>query len=155
MYEPETKRITVIFNTDPAYADLKSDKAAALGAWRHNHYALASVPMRKPRTIIDDASALLSSAITAPFSFFGSSKTSSNTARPDEVFDGEIDLREEEILEQDRSEEGEVDDSPEKLRHVRVIAFSKEGASQLGEKAKLRMQWEVLPLLAAKQRTGI
>ncbi|OCH96414.1 WD40 repeat-like protein [Obba rivulosa] len=154
VYNPDTKHITVLFGADPTYPSAMPDRAAAVATWRNKQYSLASIPLRKPRTIIDDASAILSSALTAPFSFFGSTNAAS-AARPDEVFDGEIDLREEEILEQDRSEEGEVDDSPERLRHVRVVSFAKEAAAGLGEKAKLRMQWEVLPLLTTKQRTEV
>ena len=61
------------------------------------------------------------------------------------MFDGEIDLNDDEVLEQERGEEGEVDDSPEPLRRLRILTIvSKE--SNLGRNAKLRRKWEVLSL---------
>jgi len=73
-------------------------------------------------------------------------------ATPDDVFNsGDIDLKEDEILEQDRGEEGEVDDSPEALRLVNVLAIPKRHEDKVvGQKASLRRQWEILPLRATR-----
>lgn len=152
LYDPATRHISVSFAFDPTYPS-SGDREAAMSNWKDKTYLLTSIPLRKPRSIIDDASALLTSAISMPFSLFGHAAPS--TPRPDQVFDsGDIDLREEEILEQDRSEEGEVDDSAEKWRQVRVIGISKEDEQIVGEKAKTRRQWIVVPLRAHKSRTG-
>lgn len=114
---------------------------------------MTSIPMRRPRTIIDNASELISSAISVPFSFL-SGHSSPTSARPDEVFDsGNIELREDEILETERSEEGEVDDSPERHRQVRVVGVTKEEEQAAGEKANARRQWLVVPLRSVKSRT--
>lgn len=139
------------FATDPTYPEA-GDVHAAQSDWKDKVYLLTSLPLRKPRTLIDDATAILSSAISAPLVFLGA-KPASPTA--DDVFTrGEVELREDEILEQDRTEEGEVDDSPERTRHVCVIATSKEDERLVGEKAKLRRQWIIYPLRTSKGRTG-
>ena len=114
---------------------------------------MTSLPMRRPRTIIDDASDLLTTAISLPFSLLGAKSPA--RPNPNEVFDsGDIDLREDEILETDRSEEGEVDDSAERFREVRVIGVTKEDHNSAGEKAKARRQWIVQALRSTKSRTG-
>ena len=66
--------------------------------------------------------------------------------------DADIDLREDEILEQERSEEGEVDDSAEKYRPVRVLGLMKEDGQLSGERAKARRQWIVTPLRNTRNR---
>ena len=110
--------------------------------------------MRRPRTIIDNASELITSAVRMPLTLFGGQKASNAT--PDAVWSaGDIDLREDEILEQERSEEGEVDDSPEKIRMVRVVGLTKEEEKALGEKAKSRWRWEVTALRNTKRLTGV
>ena len=57
----------------------------------------------------------------------------------------DIDLREDEVLEEDRGEGEEVDDSPELRRDVRVIAVG-DHETGLTELTKRRRAWEVLPL---------
>lgn len=152
-YDADTKAITATFAFDPTYPTAPTLKTATSN-WNEKVYYLTSIPMRKPRTLIDDASELLTSAISVPFSFL-SGQSSAPKARPDEVFDsGDIDLREDEILEQERSEEGEVDDSPERHRHVRVIGITKEEERLGGDKARARRQWVVVPLRSTRSRTG-
>ena len=102
-YEQETRQITVTFTCDPSYPSSASGRDAAVSAWKDNTYMMAALPIRKPRTILDDATALLSNAISSPLSLFGGHSAPANT-RPHEVFDdGDIDLREDEILEQERA----------------------------------------------------
>lgn len=76
-----------------------------------------------------------------------------NPANADEVAESNIDLKEDEVLEQDRAEHEELDDSLEKSRRVRVIVL---GAGESAEApvtpAKMRRQWQVIPLL--KQKAG-
>jgi len=75
-----------------------------------------------------------------------------NKATPDQVFDqGEIDLRDDEILDLDRGEEGEVDDSPDLLRVVRVVTVSPNDYDKnVAPYKALRRRWELLPLRAAR-----
>lgn len=143
----------VTFAFDPSYPTTATAETAA-STWKDKIFLLTSIPLRRPRTIIDDASEILTSAISMPLSFF-SGRAAPATPRPDEVFSsGDIDLREDEILEQDRSEEGEVDDSQEKYRYVRVVGVAKEDEQIIAEKAKARREWVVMPLRSTKSRTG-
>jgi WD repeat-containing protein 23 len=74
---------------------------------------------------------------------------------PEQVYSGDIDLKEDEIVEQDRSEENEIDDSPDPLRLVSVISIrTADMDAPVGTKAALRRQWEVLPLRELKARSG-
>lgn len=140
------------FATDPSYPAPKD--VNKWEAWKEMTFLVTAVPARKPRNIIDDASQLLSSAITTPLSLFGAFKPASS-ATPETVFSsGEIDLREDEILEQERSEEGEVDDSPERRREVHVLALSKEEVDVASVKAESRRQWEIIPLRNSRRSTS-
>lgn len=125
-----------------------------MSTWKDKLFFMTSIPMRKPRSLIDDASQLLTSAISVPFSFLGG-HSAPPSAHPDDVFNsGDIDLKEDEILETERSAEGEVDDSPEKHRQVRVIGVTKEEEGAAGELANARKQWIVIPLRSTRNRTG-
>jgi hypothetical protein len=111
--------------------------------------------LRKPRTIIDDASDFLSSAIATPLSFF-SGKAPAPQAKPEEVFSGTIDLNESEVVDDERGEEGEVDDSHEPGRKVRMLTIvrKQESDKSLGEKAKDRRKWQAIPLRRHDARTN-
>ncbi|KAL1951408.1 hypothetical protein VTO73DRAFT_557 [Trametes versicolor] len=150
VYHPETKEITVVFASDPSFSASRRDSSS--GAWKEKTYYLTSVPVRQPPTIIDNASALLNSAYTTSLSLFGKA---GSKATPDQVFDGEIDLTENDLAEQDRNEAEEIDDSLEPLRPVKVIALTAEEAANASEQAKARRQWEFLPLRISKHRTGM
>ena len=151
-YDQATRQIIVNFSYDPSFPT--SGREEAVSTWKDKAYLMTSLPLRKPRTIIDDASELLTSAISMPFTFL-SGRSAAPKANPDEVFDsGDIDLREDEILEQDRTEEGEVDDSTEPYRDVRVIGIAKEDEQNVSDNAKARRQWVVIPLRTTKHRTG-
>jgi len=75
-----------------------------------------------------------------------------NKPTPDRVFDnGDIDLRDDEILDLDRSEEGEVDESPDLLRRVGVVTvFPTDYDKFVAPYKALRRKWELLPLSAAR-----
>ena len=54
--------------------------------------------MRKPRTFVDDASEFLATGVSNAFSFLsGAPVPTPPKATPDEVFNGDIDLNEEEV----------------------------------------------------------
>jgi len=151
-YSSETKEISVTFDMDPSYPPPTAleTRASVTEAWRHQRYILSSIPERRPKTFIDDASAFLTSAIITPFSFLsGSRNVQSN---PEEIFGGELELHDDEILEQDRGEEGEVDDSLDPIRRVRVLGVTDESDKGLGEKAALRRKWEVIPLRETRKK---
>lgn len=127
---------------------------------------LTSVPLRKPRTIIDDASEFLSTAIAAPLAGFsnifsiggadpGGHVDELVAARPEEVFDGEIDLREHEIVEEERGLEGEVDDSPELGRKVVVVGIvADERKGVVSRPANARRTWTVHSLRRLNAKTS-
>jgi WD repeat-containing protein 23 len=146
-YNRETLEISVVFASDPSFpaGGKPSD------AWRAKSYILASVPMLRARTIIDDASSFVSTALTTSLSFLSGSKSPKSS--PEDVFDGEIDLSDGQVLEQDRGEEGEVDDSTAPARDVRVLTLASREKT-LGEQAMLRRQWKVESLrsIAAAHR---
>jgi len=77
-------------------------------------------------------------------------------AKPEEVFSGTIDLDENEVLDEERGEEGEVDNSHEPCRKVRMLAVvhKQESDKVLGEKARVRRQWQVVSLRRHDARTN-
>lgn len=131
------------FSCDPTYPPPGS---AASNAWRRSRYILSSVPMKRPKSFIDHASTFLSATVAAPFSLLAGSISTQPKSTPEEVFDGNIDLAEDEMLEQDRGEEGEVDDSPEPHRNLRLLSIGPGGAPPEGTNARKRRQWSVSAL---------
>lgn len=99
---------------------------------------------------MEQATVMFSTAMTTSKSLL--SGVGHNKATPDQVFDnGDIDLRDDEILDLDRSEEGEVDDSPDLLRLVRVVTVSSTDYDKTVAPYKaLRRKWELLPLRATR-----
>ncbi|KAF8445715.1 WD40 repeat-like protein [Boletus edulis BED1] len=142
-YHQETQEISVSFSCDPTYPPPGS---AGSDGWQRRKYILSSVPMRRPKSLIDNASALISATVAAPLSFFSGNVSTQPKSTPEEVFGGDIDLGEDEILEQDRGEEGEVDDSLELHRNLRLLSIDPRGALPEGTSARKRRQWQVLAL---------
>lgn len=151
-FDAKTGQIVVTFATDPSYPT-DANFSTTMSEWKDKTYVLSSIPLRKPRTIIDDASQAITSAINMPFALL--TGRSAAPATPEAVFSsGYIDLREDEILESERGEEGEVDDSLEQLRRVRVLGLTQEDSILLGEKAKARQQWLMLPIRKTRRGTA-
>ncbi|KAG8835604.1 hypothetical protein FRC17_002196 [Serendipita sp. 399] len=142
-------------------------------AWKQKTYLLTSIPSRKPRTFVDDAAEFFASSaalITAPLSGlslpFGSPSESKS---PHQIGPGEgdarvlgervsaehvqaakqYDLLEEEVVEEERSEEAEVDDDPHPLRKVKVVGYRHLGGNP---KARDRRRWEILPIRRERRR---
>ncbi|RDB28439.1 hypothetical protein Hypma_015928 [Hypsizygus marmoreus] len=147
-YSAETGEISVNFTYDPTYPPPGSGS----DAWKSKSYVLTSIPLRKPKTIIDDAAAFLSSAISTPLSFL-SGRSPVTQATPEEVFNGAIDLDEHEVIEEERGEEAEVDDSQDPGRKVRMVTAGT-GDEPLREKARNRRRWKVVSLRKVDARTG-
>ncbi|KAF8808014.1 hypothetical protein BYT27DRAFT_7190105 [Phlegmacium glaucopus] len=153
VYSSETGEISAHFACDPSYPA----PGAFSQAWRNKTYLLTSVPKRKPRTIIDDASDFISSSILNPISYLTGSSAPPQ-AKPDEVFNGDIDLTEDEVLEEERSEEAEIDNSLDPGRQVRIVTVPSAEKNMmdllLSEKAKKRRKWVVTPLRTANAKTA-
>lgn len=80
---------------------------------------------------------------------------SKSPVTPDAVFGGEIDLKEDEVVEAERGEELEVDDSSDLRRTVRVLqGEGGEELNDLNDHARLRRIWVVIPLRMSKSKTG-
>ncbi|KAF7337730.1 hypothetical protein MSAN_02246600 [Mycena sanguinolenta] len=143
--------ITVHFASDPSHPP---PSAVTSDAWQRKTYILASIPQRRPKSILDDAHALISSAITTPLSFF--SGATSPKATPEAVFSTDIDLAEDEVLEEERGEEAEVDDSPDWGRKVRVLGIVNKSREEkeIIEKARNRRRWQITALRKTDARTG-
>jgi WD repeat-containing protein 23 len=127
--------------------------------WRAKRYILTCIPKRAGRTFVDDAAQLINTtatAITTPFTRLFSPTSPRNAVTADEVAEGDIDLREDETLDIDRAPHEEQDDSPDPLRVVKLVElFGKEDENdqRLSDKARIRRQWEVIPILKEKTRT--
>jgi hypothetical protein len=67
-----------------------------------------------------------------------------------------IDLGDDEVLEEERGEEAEVDDSPDLMRRVKMITTTKPTEEDHGllEKAKKRRHWEIVSIRTTDARTG-
>ncbi|KAF8921877.1 hypothetical protein CPB85DRAFT_1209376 [Mucidula mucida] len=151
-YNKETAELHVEFSCDPTYPPRASVRSS--GSWKAKAYLLASIPVRRPRTILDDATQLISSTLAAPFSFF--SGTTSPNSTPEDVSQNGVDLKEEEVLEEDRGEEAEVDDSPEMSRPVRMLTIANSAMDDhhLVENARNRRRWQIVPLRTVSARTA-
>jgi len=105
---------------------------------------------------MDDASAFIASNILTPISYFTGGGAPS-PPRPDEVFNGDIDLTEDEVLEEERGEEAEVDDSPDPARRLTIVSVPTAEKDMmdllLTEKARNRRRWAVTPLRTLNAKT--
>jgi len=144
-YDNKTRQIAVAFASVPTYLSTNTNGPDTSGMWRDKIHIISSVPRRKPRTFVDDASEYLSAGVSNAFSFL-SGGSAPMQARPDEVFDGDIDLNDDEVLEQEKGEEAEVDDSPDLIRRLHMISMSQADLDASGPKAQMRRQFEILPL---------
>jgi hypothetical protein len=153
-YDTMTGEITVQFSCDPTYPPPGTPSS---NVWRQKTYLLTALPQRRPRTIIDDASEFIASNIIGPISYLTGGPPPS-PARPDQVFGGEIDLNEDEVVEEERGEEAEVDDAPDQTRKVRLVAITTADKDKLGgllpEAAMQRRKWIVAPLRRMVARTA-
>jgi len=142
-YDKKTQQISITFSYPPSFTNSPEK-------WAENTYLLASKPRVRPKSVIEHATSFFSTAVTSSKSLL--SGIGHNTPTPDQVFGGgDIDLRDDEILDLDRSEEGEVDDSPDLLRFVGVVTISPTDYDKTVEPYKaLRRRWEILPLRAAR-----
>jgi len=134
--------------------DFESDPAFAGGtAWRAKTFYVTAIPRPRPRTILDGASDALATAFRNPFSLLAGGGV--HVAAPDAAgTDDTFNLREDEVEEQERGEEAEVDDDPARDRAVRVIGLTPEEHHELSDRAWARRRWEVVPLRATAARNS-
>jgi len=144
-YDKRTRQITVTFASDPTYLSVSANALETSDMWRNMTHVISSIPMRKPRTFVDDASEYLSASVSNAFSFL-SGGPASPKARPDEVFNGDIDLNDDEVLEQEKGEEAEVDDSPDLIRRLHMLSMRQADLDASVSNAQTRRQFEILPL---------
>ncbi|KAJ3763157.1 hypothetical protein EV360DRAFT_34163 [Lentinula raphanica] len=148
-----TGEIHITFQSDPTYPLFSSSPS-----WKRNTYVLTSLPLRKPRTFINDASEFLTSSLSglaSPFSslFAGSANTAHPTSNMTSIG---IELTDDEVLEEDKGDEAEVDDSDELKREVRMLTVSNEDKNGQGwnmtEGARMRRTFEVVSLRVGDRR---
>jgi len=143
----------VHFACDPAYPRPGQPRSEA---WKSKTYVLASIPERKPRTVLDDTSEFFATNILGPIGgVFGAAFKPQAT--PDAVVKSGLELGTDEVVEEERREEDEVDDSPELLRRIRVLAIAEKEHEdmKLTEGARDRRRWIVTPLRQGNARTGV
>lgn len=166
-YDSSTGNIHVRYSSDPSYpppstapSTPSADKPSALAsgmhhpstAWRERQYLVSSIPKRKPPSVFDNAAQFFTGAVSLIV-------PSTPVPRTQEE-EGEFDLRENEIVEEERPVESEVDDSPDIHRDICVLSLplysqsgSETGVETLGggsSKARERRRWEILPITKGK-----
>lgn len=160
-YNPSTGVISVSFSCDPSFPHITRENAQHLdSSWRQKTYVLATLPERKQRTFVEDASDAIVGVFSNPFGFVESitSSLSSGSGQSQDVRGGpsaehatetDFDLHDDEIVEEERADAEEIDDSPALLRQVRVLAVDNPNAP-LHPKTRDRRMWEVVPLRTSK-----
>ncbi|KAG9036825.1 hypothetical protein FS842_003407 [Serendipita sp. 407] len=145
-------------------------------AWKQRTYLLTSIPSRRPRTFADDATEFFVSSaalITAPLSGLSFPFGSPSEAKaPERIGPGEGDARpigervsfehmqaakqydlfDHEVVEEERSEEAEIDDNPHPLRKVKVVGYRHNTHLGGNTKARDRRRWEILPIRRERKR---
>ncbi|KAF8310826.1 hypothetical protein DL93DRAFT_2061690 [Clavulina sp. PMI_390] len=141
-YDSSSGNLHVRFNYDPAYP-LPSSSPSMV--WQEKQYLVSSIPKRKPPTVFDNAAQFFSDAVSviaAPVSGVPA------TPHPDD--NGEFDLRENEIMEEERGVENDADDSPDIARDICVLSLPFGTDSRGSPAARERRRWEILPITKGK-----
>jgi len=164
-YSQDTGQISVIFSSDPIYAQhtVTTTGGSTSSNWLSKKFVLTTLPMRRERSLVEDATDFITSTtslLTNPVSnFFAPKSPSRPTASitAEDVSQGNFDLREDEVLEQERAPHEELDDSSEQIRHVRVLelpASQPDIVNSLSQAAQRRTQWKIIPIMKGKARTN-
>lgn len=141
-FSSTTGQITVDFACDPSFPPTGPGSPSS-SAWTQRTYVLSSIPLQKPRSILFDASEAISSALYSPLTLFGAPPS---TPTVEDLHRSDIDLREDEVVEEDRAAGEEADDSLERGRKVRVLAVNEDDDEHATVAALQRRKWEVVPL---------
>lgn len=110
------------------------------------------MPLRKPKTFVDDAAQFINHTWSSSVSLFSGQGVTQST--PEDVTSSGVDLKEDEVLQEEWGEEAEVDDSLDAHRDARVVAVHQTAAENLTEKAKKRRQWVIESLRVSDKRTA-
>lgn len=163
-YSPGTGQISAFFSSDPIYSQhaVTASGGSTSSNWLSKKFVLTTLPMRRERSLVDNATEFIAnttSLLTNPVSNFFAPQSPSRPAAitAEDVSQGDFDLREDEVLEQERAPHEELDDSSEQIRHVRVIelpAGELDIVNGLSQLAQRRIQWTVIPILKGKTRTN-
>ncbi|QRV97555.1 ricin-type beta-trefoil lectin domain protein [Ceratobasidium sp. AG-Ba] len=147
-YSPSSKLLRVTFTCDPNYPAPEATDPNY--TWRSRDYVVAAVPVRKPRSFLENTMAMMSTlgaSFSKPHGLLGhapTSPTASAFGHSSEAAD--FALREDEVLEEDRLEgEDDTDDNPEPGRPIRVLDLPSDWAEKSGSKLSdatlRRRQW--------------
>ncbi|KAG9007291.1 hypothetical protein FRB94_014506 [Tulasnella sp. JGI-2019a] len=142
-YDAWNRAIRVKYMHDPSYPVPSTHPS---NQWKERDYVMASVPLRALRTVSQAAAEIFGTA--SSFFTTGSLGRLAGTAAAAQVRSGDFDLREDEVIEEERAPEDEIDDSPLPHRNVRILNLpvgwvEKEGNTDAGHRRK----WEVISLL--------
>ncbi|KAJ8084591.1 hypothetical protein PM082_003364 [Marasmius tenuissimus] len=158
-YSEETQEISVTFSCDPNYYDSRSiDYTTSESAWKNKIFLLVSKPKRRDPNMFDVASNFVSNTLTSSaYNLFGGRPSQQTiAAEPGALAAIGAELDEDEILDDERGEEAEVDDSPDPLRRVRMITTHRSTVDDfnLVNTARNRRRWLVETISAMDARTG-
>ncbi|KIY73512.1 hypothetical protein CYLTODRAFT_365541 [Cylindrobasidium torrendii FP15055 ss-10] len=148
-FHKDTAEIIVKYACDPSYP---STEQTSSETWRNTKYVLTSMPRRKPKTFVDDATQFLTNTWSSSVSLFSGQGVTQST--PEDVASSGVDLKEDEVLQEEWGEEAEVDDSLDPHRDARVVAVRETGLEDLNEKAQKRRQWVIESLRVSDKRTA-
>ncbi|KAG8948617.1 hypothetical protein FRC03_000672 [Tulasnella sp. 419] len=150
-YDQRTGIIRTTFACDPSYP---SPSWSSTNQWREKDFVLTSVPLRAPKSFLATTADFFTNAATLmTFNPFGSPAITETRAHVDE---GSFDLREDEVLEEERAPEDEDDDSPSHRREVRLLSLPvgwMDSKHKETEAAAQRRRWQVIPLLHTRMVT--
>jgi DDB1- and CUL4-associated factor 11 len=152
-YDPSTGHIHVRFSCDPSYAPPNSPPSLK---WKEREYLVTSIPSAKRNTsLINTATEFIFSSASR---FALSVKSPSTPSFPINTNEfGEFDLRDEEVMEEERGEEGDVDDAHEDRRDMRVLSLPHTAILGMAEggsrKARERRRWEIVPILRERAKS--
>jgi len=148
-YDKETGFIRVAYASDPCFP---AHNAPPSQLWKERDYLLTSVPLRRPKSVLETTTELFSSTLShLTLNPFGGPAAVSSAAH---VGQGEFDLREDEVLEEERLPDEEEDDSPSRQRDVHVLDLPLGWMEEeRNARAVERRRWEVVPLLPSRNVT--
>jgi len=145
-YDTRCGLIRVTHRCDPTHP---APSAYPSSLWKDRDHILTSVPLRRPQSVLQTTADFLSNAASLLSGTLGGASGSAAPAHA-----GAFDLRQDEVIEEERAPEDEDDDSPSHQREVRVLNLPTgwmEKERNLA--ARRRRQWEILPLLPSRMTT--
>lgn len=138
-YDPWSDMIRISYTYDPSFPHSSAHPSTL---WKDRDYLLAQVPRRRPQSVIEATSNFFQGAASI---FRGGAGPSAGR---------EFDLREDEVIEEERGAGEDDDDDPAPDREVKVLNLPIGWMEKEDNvKAKERRRWEVIALLPNKLTT--